>query len=110
MNIQFQKDFSYEVKSESSDFSSGCGNKEGREAEAEEGRKAEAGEWHKAEAEEGCKTEAEEGHEAEAEEGYEEEVREYEEVREGNVTENASKKIEINSNVMETNKNTCSMI
>ncbi|RHZ89255.1 hypothetical protein Glove_16g212 [Diversispora epigaea] len=60
-----------EVKSESSDSSSGRGNKEGREAEAEEGRKAEA--------EEGRKAEAEEGREAEVEEGREEEAREYEE-------------------------------
>ncbi|RHZ53036.1 hypothetical protein Glove_452g50 [Diversispora epigaea] len=54
------------VKSESSDSSSGHGNKEGREAEAEEGRKAEA----------------EEGREAEAEEGCEEEACKYEEIRE----------------------------
>ncbi|RHZ86323.1 hypothetical protein Glove_52g71 [Diversispora epigaea] len=60
-----------EVKSESSDSSSGRGNKEGREAEAEEG--------HKAEAEEGRKAEAEEGREAEAEEGREKEAHEYEE-------------------------------
>ncbi|RHZ79756.1 hypothetical protein Glove_141g113 [Diversispora epigaea] len=132
------------VKSESSDSSSGRGNKEEREAEVEEGRKAEAEEGREAEAEEereeeareykevckgnvtenankkieinsnvmetnkipeeGRKAEAEEGREAEAEEGREEEAREYEEVREGNVTENANKKIEINSNVMETNK------
>ncbi|RHZ59856.1 hypothetical protein Glove_360g104 [Diversispora epigaea] len=83
-------------------YYSGRGNKEGCEAEAEEGRKAEA--------EEGRKAEAEEGREAEAEEGREEEAREYEEMREGNVTKNANKKIEINNNVMETNKNTCSII
>ncbi|RHZ82281.1 hypothetical protein Glove_110g25 [Diversispora epigaea] len=92
-----------EVKSESSDSSSGRGNKEGREAEVEEGRKAEA--------EEGRKAEAEEGREAEVEEGREEEAREYEEMREGRYRNKIKKNVSVliisckgNSNVTENAK------
>ncbi|RHZ66448.1 hypothetical protein Glove_307g35 [Diversispora epigaea] len=60
----------HEVKFESSDSSSGRGNKKEREVEAKEGRQAEAEEGHKAE--------AKEGREVEVEEGHEEETREYE--------------------------------
>ncbi|RHZ57134.1 hypothetical protein Glove_393g33 [Diversispora epigaea] len=80
-SVNFYNQPIYEVKSESSDSSSGRENKEGHEAETKEGRKAEVEEERKTEAEEECEAEAKKGCEAESKKGREEEVCEYEEIR-----------------------------